>query len=336
MHAFRIGNLIRFPFVAYAVLRNINRQKRYLAKKLSPLFREIEEKNDGTVNKEDLRKITIYYGNYATSILGESFCTLRGKKMTEHERWAISCLGMITGIYDDFFDKRNISHEDVIKLSRNPDELGAQTLIDKIFIRYRKEVLRNTKNKDFLWEMTDKIFESQVESKKQKDSIISFGDIRRITFEKGGYSVLLFRSVFDHPLAPGEYDGLFNIGALFQLGNDIFDIYFDREERISTIPTKIKKVKALRDEFENQRKKAFNSCFEMDYKKSNINKFLHILTPIITRCDVCLDQLQSIENKTNNQFELHSYNRKELVCDMEKTHNLLKSISHYLQTKISG
>ncbi len=334
MNKFLISNFLRFPAVAYVVLRNLKRQKKYLNKKLIPLFREIEQENDGTVDAEDIRKITTYYGNYTTSVLGESFCTLRGKKMTEKERWAITCLGMITGIYDDFFDKRSMSQEDVIKISRNPDQFEAKTLIDKIFVNYRKEVLKNTVNKEFHWEMTDKIFESQVESKKQKNPDISFKEIKRITFEKGGYSVLLFRSVFEHPLQEGEYEALFNIGALFQLGNDIFDIYNDREQKINTLASTAGKINGLRKLFDEQRKEAFNLCYKTNYKSKHIKQYLHQLTPIITRCYVCMDQLEGLEKKTDDEFKLQSYSRKALVCDMEKSRNFLSSIWYYFQTKI--
>ena len=60
--------------------------------------------NDGSLTPQDLKKITSYYGLGVPGVLGESFCLLRGKKMTENERLCLTFLGGISGLLDDLFD----------------------------------------------------------------------------------------------------------------------------------------------------------------------------------------------------------------------------------------
>ena len=55
---------------------------------------------------------------------------------------------------------------------------------------------------------------------------------------------------------------------------------------------------------------------------------------IICRGNVCLDMLQKKEELTNNAFAIDKYKRKDLICDMEKPVNILKTINYYSKSKV--
>ena len=101
----RFLQTIQQPFI---VISNINRQNKFIQKNINPLLDEAKKINDGNLEENDLKKITGYYGLAVPAILGEAFCTLRGKKMTDKERLASTCQGAMTGLGDDFFDKQRL------------------------------------------------------------------------------------------------------------------------------------------------------------------------------------------------------------------------------------
>jgi hypothetical protein len=54
---------------------------------------------------------------------------------------------------------------------------------------------------------------------------------------KGGSSVLFYRTAFSPEVSGKEKILINNLGAMMQLGNDIFDVYKDRESGINTLVT---------------------------------------------------------------------------------------------------
>ena len=73
--------------------------------------------------------------------------------------------------------------------------------------------------------------------------------------------------------------------------------------------------------------KIFSSCVLV----KNIEKFLKIISLGIARVYVCLDQFEVLQFKNNGQFDVASYRRKELICDMQKPKNQLKTIQYYFE-----
>ena len=64
------------------------------------------------------------------------------------------------------------------------------------------------------------------------------------------------------------------------------------------------------------------------YSKANKKRFLDSITLFISIGHVALDVLEKNEKKTNGLFQPEKYERKDLICDIEKPVNILK-IVHY-------
>ena len=71
------------------------------------------------------------------------------------------------------------------------------------------------------------------------------------------------------------------------------------------------------------------------YHKRNKNKFISYVLIIICRGFVCLDLLEKNERRTNNVFAIDKYERKDLICDMEKPSNILKTINYFAKHNIA-
>jgi hypothetical protein len=54
-----------------------------------------------------------------------------------------------------------------------------------------------------------------------------------------------------------------------------------------------------------------------------------MLAAIVSRGFVCLHMLQEREKQNNGNFNPGAFTRKQLICDMEKPINLLRTLHHY-------
>jgi len=177
------------------------------------------------------------------------------------------------------------------------------------------------------------VFIAQQKSIEQEDSSISEERIWEITQQKGGESVLFYRYGFKHSLKDGEENALFQLGSLMQLENDIFDVYKDYQSKIYTIPNTIVKVEELKKLYTEQKDLFVDLCYKMDYPQKNIRLFLDRIMPVVNRAYVCFNQYQRLEKKNKSIFDVAVFSRKELICDMEKPKNLLRTIYYHVKSK---
>lgn len=141
---------------------------------------------------------------------------------------------------------------------------------------------------------------------------------------------MLCRSIMDHPLVEKEEEMVLQLGALVQLTNDIFDVWEDRQKGIKTMADGIPDFTSLKSEFQQLILSFLQKTGELHYKKSNKRKFSSLVLMIISRGLVCLDHLETSRQENNGIFEPSSMSRKQLICDMEKPSNFLKSLKSSL------
>jgi len=315
-----------------AFVRGVMVQQRFIRNRLNPDLMRFSETNDGTLSQQDMQKISRYYGLGVPAILGEMFCLLRGSPMTETERVAATYLGAITGIFDDFFDSWRIPPERINQFIHKPETIVPANSNEKLFLEfYVNKDLANIPDRLKFLEASQRVFEAQIESGKQTgNQHIDQSEIEEITFRKGGVSLIFYRMAFGNHLSDAEHDALYSAGALLQLGNDIFDVYKDLQAGVRTLPTTMQSIHELRMVFEKRTRSTFDLFEALPYPKRNIRNALNILQVGVSRCYVCLHQLEQLQKKTHGKFIPTAYTRKELICDMEKPVNLLRSVKYHL------
>lgn len=254
--------------------------------------------------------------------------TLRNQKLTKTQRKTAVLFCGLTPLFDDLFDDFHYSKEEITLLSQK--KLQRNTLIEKICIALFEEI--EQLNGHLAWtELWQKVLDYQIISQKQKEESISFETLKDITFGKGGYSLLLYlEAILPNAYSKDEAEAVFQMGAIIQLTNDIFDVFKDRNEGIFTIATKATDMYELRIFYENEVNKNIAQFKALPFPKSNINKFLLQYMLIISRGYVALDQFQALQDKDKGIFKLQDYSRKELICDMELWKNIKKSIKYCL------
>jgi hypothetical protein len=327
-----ISGFVQTLYIPFATVSNINRQKKFIDKYISPQLAEAKKTADGSLDDNDLKKITGYYGLAVPAILGEAFCALRGERMTDKERMACTCQGAMTGLGDDFFDKQRLSEQGVKDFIEKPGQFKGNTASENLFLDFYKTALANAPQPVQMQEQIYKVFYAQLLSRQQDKPGLSYEVIKDITILKGSESLMYYRTAFVHPLRKGEKKMLCCLGGLMQLSNDIFDVYKDLQDGVSTLVTTATNIKELRFHYSALLQIGTEAAYRSGYAKKNIRKFLGLISiGIFSRCFVCLDQLERIEKKSGNVFDLKAYSRKDLICDMDTISNKLKSLRYHIK-----
>lgn len=330
----RFGNLIYLPKLFMSLGLSMKNQKQFLKKTIVIDIEKSKIDNDSTLTDKDYRKMTGYYGFAVPALLGEGFCLLRGRKMSAKERYGITYLGALTGLFDDFFDDHDISKEHILDMINNPNEKLAQNSNQKLFIKFCQIALENSEDADQVKSIAFKVYDAQVLSRKQKLGSTTQEEIKKITFDKGGLSLLFYRTIFEDNIQESEVKMIHSLGGIGQLENDIFDIYKDSQHGIRTLATITTKINYLRQTYTSLMEETFELVHQTNYSTSNKKKFLRLISLIICRGFVCLDFLERNEIKTNNEFSLSQYEKKDLICDMGKLSNNIKLLNYYSKTSI--
>jgi hypothetical protein len=314
------------------VITNVSRQKNFIKKNINPQLTAAQKIADGSLDENDIKKITGYYGLAVPAILGEAFCVLRGDPMTEKERLASTCQGAMTGLGDDFFDKQRLSEQGVKDFIEKPGMFTGNTASEKLFLDFYKTALASAPRPVQMQEQLFKVFHAQLLSKQQDVRGLSFEVMKDITIRIGAESLLYYRTAFDHPFKKGEEKMLYSLGGLMQLSNDIFDVYKDHKDGVCTLVTTATKIADLRFHYSALLQIGTAAAYRSGYAKKNIRKFLGLLSiGIFSRCYVCLDQLERNEKRTGGVFDLKVYSRKELICDMDSFTNKMRSLNYHLK-----
>ena len=324
-----IDKTIKLPAMIRQVRSNFRKQEEFIRMSVAIDIREIKKVNDGTLSGKDFKKIFSYYGLAVPAIIGEGYCILRGQEMSRSERDRLTYMGSLTGLFDDFFDEKETPEIHIRELINNPMLSLAKNSYEELFLSFYLKAL-DRHGPETVKELLNRVCDAQLRSKMQKDPGISKEDIESITLEKGGASLLFYRCAF--PGEPGkiEHKMFYLLGGLGQLENDIFDTYKDYHAQIRTLATTAKRISELRSFYIRLMKDVYSMIDQTAYPGKNKKRFARLVSLISSRGLVCLDHLQKQENLTGGVFDLASYSRKSLICDMEKPLNRLKLLRYYL------
>ena len=311
------------------VRQNFRKQEEFIRKTVAVDIREIKKLNDGTLSGKDFNKIFSYYGLAVPAVTGEGYCLLRGKEMSRSERDRLTYMGALTGLFDDFFDEKEIPEIHIREMINNPGLSLANNSYEELFLSFYLKVL-DSSGSETVKELLNSVCDAQVRSKMQKDPGISKEDIESITLEKGGASLLFYRCAFTEEPDESEYNMLYRLGGLGQLENDIFDIFKDYHARIRTLATTAKRISELRSFYISIMKDVYRMLDQTTHPRKNRKRFARLVSLISSRGLVCLDHLQKQEARSKDIFDPASYSREKLICDMEKPLNRLKLLRYYL------
>ncbi|MBI9038611.1 MAG: hypothetical protein JEY97_10800 [Bacteroidales bacterium] len=260
------------------------------------------------------------------------FSKLRGFATSKEEIKKGLYLGAFTPIYDDLMDSSGLTHSELIGFIENGNEKSSVSfrLLQYLYNKLKK----NTKDFRLFHHYFNIAGKAQTESLKQiKGKSLTNSELRKISFDKGGYFTLLYRSVLNNPLIENEEKAIYSLGNLLQLSNDIFDAYKDFHHKQQTLVNFSQNINNLNDEFLELTDSTIKQFCNLDYPSKNIKSALYEIIPVLARGIVCLDQFLKLQEKNNGLFEIEKFTRKELICDMEKIQNIKKCINYSIYYK---
>ncbi len=320
----------RSLFTLINIIRQLQKQRKFLRHEVFPVLNESMHNNDGSLEEKDLVKITSYYGLAVPAVLGEAFAQLHQVPFNIRNRECFTALGAMTGLFDDFFDRAMLSNSAIAALMEGTNQ--PQRSNEQLFQYFFKKAIASSPNSNHLINTLKLVYDAQVCSKSQTDETLSLQRIEEITLQKGGYSFLFYRSGISPQPHQQENEILFRLGGLMQWANDIFDVYKDRESKVRTLITSTTDMEAMEMKFSNAIHEAYQYRHFNGFDSKAVKKFLAILSlAIFSRARVALHQWKLLSEETKGVFKLQAYTRKQLICDMEKKENLFMALQYHVQ-----
>jgi len=254
------------------------------------------------------------------AITSHWFCLLRGTPPNREEIDYALRLGAFTPVADDLMDDSGLSFED---LHAQTDHSSSE----HVLFAYLLERLNS------LRQMSPAFNRYFVEAHKaqnvsllqlQKEPL-DLAYLEHITYEKGGYYALLYRTVLQHPLMEGEQEFVYTVGAITQILNDIFDLHKDFHNGVQSIVTRTADMhvasRTLNDLVERLRKE----IFALDYPQKNKDRAFRSILAIVARGYVALEHFFKVQG-SRPKIDVAAHSQVELLVDMEKPVNVWKNV----------
>lgn len=312
-------------FNAYKnIYREIKIQRKYSKDFLVPYIEELETKFDGSFTAEQKQKIFNYYGLFITAFLCSSYKRLEGKTLSVDERKRATLFGILTPAGDDLFDTATYDISNISTITFKPETYVATSFMEKVAKEIQSYLLQHVPYKNEYIQASADVLHIQAETIKQTDAAITEKELERVTFTKGAVSVIIYHQCLDNIADEPMKDALFCVGSLFQLGNDIFDLYKDVRDDIYTLVNTCDDFNLFKEKFIARVRLQNQKIMQLSYNEKAKKEFCIVMNTINARSMVALHQFIQLQDKTKQKINWWGLQRKDMIVDMEKPLNFLK------------
>ncbi len=317
-------NLFNYISAFRNVYKEIKVQKQFNKDFLIPYLNELEQKYGGHFQPEQRAKILTYYGLFITSFLCSSYKKLYGEKLSFDERKRATLFGILTPVGDDLFDIDKLDIDSIRTITYTPESHTATTFAAHIAKEIQTYLLQHVPHRTEYLQASKNVLEIQVETVKQANADISKEEMERITYTKGAVSVIIYYQCLNNIADEQMQEVLFLIGSLYQLGNDIFDLYKDVRDNIYTLINTCCDYVAFKEKFLERVQLQNKKIMALPYVEKNKKEFCIVMNTINARSMVALDQFIRLQKKRGSKIDWWKLQRKDMIVDMEKPRNFLK------------
>lgn len=310
------------------LLAGVPRQRKFLKRLVADILQRHSVSIGSEFTLTDLKKIEQYYGLFVPLVIGNMMSRLHGRALTVKERETFTLMGAISGLYDDFFDKHQLPSDAIKELTTTYriDQLAKANI--RAYQAFLIELVNRIEDVEAFSNTFLDVFDAQVASLQQTTPLATAA-LLTLSREKGGSSVLFYRTALTTRPIEAEQAFWFQTGALGQLCNDIFDLYKDQQEGIYTFASSCGSTSALLDQF-NRDRQLWRDCLERvpvpAHHRHQCAHFFELV--LLSRTRVCLHHLAEVE-KRYGSYQPRSWTRKDLVTDMETIANISRQLRYY-------
>ena len=286
---------------------------------------------DALTSKEKRRLQHYFYG---TTYLSVILCTLRGYPRRRSEKRLFTNLAALAYFFDDLVDAFR-QHDDSGRLWQdNPETYGAAADERGLALHFLQHLYQELPAGDLAQfkGFMHQVFNVETAGRQMSSKTLEIKDLEKITADKGGYSVLLFRRVLAHPLSTEEQNALYQFGYLIQLCDDIFDLWHDRQAGVCTLATTLaeqNQIEQLDRLFEAQVRLVRQAFYQLNaplHGRLAWSAVYYLVT--ITR--LCLFHYTDLQKKHGT---LPLGNRSLMVVDMERFDYRWQAVKQFLRGK---
>ncbi len=317
-------NFFTFTRSFRKLYQEIRNQRRYNESFLQPYVKQLEKKYSGQFSEQQIKKIKSYYGLFIPAVLCASYKRLYNEPFTVAERKRATLFGILTPVGDDLFDIDKLDEDSIRNITYSPETYEPQSFSASVAKEIQTFLLNDVVHQGDYLQSARNVFEIQLETKKQTDPAIRDAELERITFSKGGYSVIIYHSILNNKASEAMTYALFNVGSLMQLTNDIFDMHKDLPDGIVTLPDRCTDFQSLKHKFLEKVTETNRSIYALPFQKKQKEEFCIVMNFIISRGLVALDKMIRLEQRLGKPLRLQRLTRQQIVCDMQKPGNILR------------
>lgn len=278
------------------------------------------------LTSREKRRLQHYF--YGGTFLSVIFAALRGRTRSREEKHRLTNLAALAYYFDDLVDAFRHRDDTGMLWRDNPEEFGlaaddhrrlAQHFLHNLYDSLPASSLNAFKS------AMHRVFNVETAGRQQAGEVEQLNELQKVTAEKGGYSVLLFRSILAPLPDQNEEKALLDFGALIQYCDDIFDLWFDHQEGTLTAATilapkgEISRLSAL---FEAQVQQTRRSFRAINAPRRRVETALCVVHYITSITRVCLAHYAGLV-RAGQPLPLHD--RSRVVVDMEQWPNRLRT-----------
>ncbi len=297
----------------WTMAQDYRKQHRYSQRHLGPYLQP--ENWDDSVGPKERRRM-LDYPMQNVVFFGQVYARLQNRKFQELERARISDFAAFLALYDDLFDETQLSAGQLWALAQDPASFSPRQDKEKVC----KELLLRTYQalsiKDSFLAYFHRFFLAQEASRKQRQTeALTWEAIRKLSFDKGGWAMVLFRFLLDPPPSAEEIAACYDLGSWYQILDDIVDIHKDYREGVQTLITRATSVKSMEEELRLRENLAFSKLRSLPYPPRSIQWALRQFFFIGTTGYVHMKHLAKLERQYPPPFDLSRYQESDIQWD---------------------
>lgn len=283
-------------------------------------IKSLEQQFGAELNDSVVRRAVESFG-YFVPLASDAFTRLHGRKSNEGEKERLVLYFLYIYILDDFTDKEELSSQELQQIFYYSESYQPKRIEEQIFLHAHLKLKSYVRDKAHYQEVLSELFQAQEDSANQFNSVITNEELQRITFAKGSSSTFFCHFYLDLEASETEQKCWRQLGILFQLSDDLMDIWDDLQIGQDTLPTRIKDCKTFDIFFEQQMNimKELIAQLPFSYKYK-----VHMMLSIISICafaKTAIHQLYLIQGNQPELGDLRQQQRKALILDMAKFSN---------------
>lgn len=304
------------------------RQLAFIKSYLKPLIEKHCKRLDHSLSRSEKKKVLFYYPMYTVIACSQMYLTLKGRKLTKDERKRLTLVGAMATLCDDLIDENNFTREQIFNLLSNNFKEEQLDTKAKLLVALNIELQKFYTLPPQYLQQLKMALQRQAASVKQSDPNISLQEIVDICREKNGHTSLMFASLLDENWGNEELQFIYQSAIVGQLTNDSFDIYFDTQHGIKTYFNTAPSIKNVRQFFLDECMRLHEKVFACDVPLKNKLRTIQRMSILHAFTLTALDHLQETENKYGVPVDWKSVPRRDMVTDMAKNKNRIKTVRY--------